>query len=496
MPLPAAGLSIVLPPSWTADTARAPAATDAFAAIGRDHPLYQPFIEAAARSVADGGFDLAAVDGSPAALASGGGAVLDGARWATTAETADLIKSMKANAPPSTDVKSFVADARDLASGHGDRLTFRYPSPRTTQPAVGIAWAIHTPRGVVLLRFRADVAQADSLDRLAQTAAASIRPLAGRRIDVVPNLASLNPIAIVIDASDRVTPEWLAAEQQAVIDFLADLSWGWPITIVASGGSEPRVVVPLTSLYGRGPLEDAIRAVTIGGAPDPAAAIDTANAELAKQMAGGRQVIVLAASDVGLDGAAIAKSFDVGTDGEVHGIALGRGPQEAQAFALAGGTFAFNGYALAPTPPDVGHALSLVQRHWDLGLVPIGVGRAVPGKETTVLVPAGAAQVRFTIELPSWIVAPTVVNPTGKPFGLDTAQPAAAVVEGDGRTAITIPSPAAGTWTIKLAPGGGPPPADAPYLVEVYGLHLGANWPRGESPYGAGGPLEVAVGPG
>lgn len=245
-PLPDAGLSIVLPPGWSSGAPgdRWAAERDALSAIATQHALFKPFVDASIASIVAGRLDIVGVDTSASALASGGGAIVDGSRWATNAASDVLVEGLKSNAPDSADPASYEQHEQDLAAGHGLRLTFRYTSPRTDKAALGISWVVHTPRGVFVLRFRADTAEARGLAELAETVAGSLRPLAGRRDDQVAGLGQLEPVALVLDASDDVSAEWLEAEKQATIDFLAELSWSESVTIVASGGSTPRVVVP------------------------------------------------------------------------------------------------------------------------------------------------------------------------------------------------------------------------------------------------------------
>ncbi len=244
------------------------------------------------------------------------------------------------------------------------------------------------------------------------------------------------------------------------------------------------------------PLEEQIRAISRGGAPDIKAAIDAATAEVAKQKTSFAQVVVLAASDIGFDGAAIAKVIDPSTGAQLRAIALGRGPQEAQAFALAGGTYSYNGYALAerrptsatPSPSSGAPGPSPPRRSVPDGLSWIRRRRCSSRQ---------GYHVTFTIERPSWIVVPALVDPAGRRFGLDTPQPTAAVVEGYDQTRIIIANPAAGTWKLELSAGVGPAPGDVPWVAEAYGnvpSPIGATSPRAETQFGAGSPMEVAVG--
>ena len=498
-----ADLSVVLPLGWTSVLAGDEWAVDrtSFTRLAVDHDPYEAFVDASLASIESGDLNLAAIDTAPEALSSGGGAVLDALRWPTASKTADVVDDLKRNAPHSTDPQSFASREAALASGPAINLTFRYVSPRTGKPAIGISWLVRTPRGGFLLRFRADASAAAGLDALAEAVAGSLRVLLGRRQDLAFDIWTLDPIAIVIDASDRVPPAWLEAQKQAAIDFLDELSSGEVLVVVASGGATPRVIVPMTAVYERGPVARAIRAIELAGEPDVGAAVKVAETELEKQPFGGRQIVVLATTEHGLDGETIRASLenpDHSRDADLRSISLGRGPQEKELYVLAGGKYADGAYAVAPQPADLGRALTQVRRTWDLGGLPIAGGRLDASGRATIVVPARdspdqARPGRFVLETPSWLVSPVLAGPGGQRIALDTPQPDAHVIEGEARTTIVLPDPSPGDWTIEGVPAAGVGAAGVAFHAEVHGARLFSGIFRAQSDFGSGGPFQVAV---
>jgi hypothetical protein len=488
------GVSMAVPPGWVSASWGDGRIADigVLNAIAADAPRYKPFLDSVVTAMADGSVDLVAVDAAPATLRAGGGAVLDVERWVTNAKPVDLIEGLKTGLPASADPKSFLFREEALSSGPAIRFSYRYTSPRTGQPAIGTTWLVRSPRGNVDFHFRADADQASALDDLSRSVAASVRPLPGRRHDEAPEAGLLDRIAIVIDASTAVSVDWLEAEKDGVIDFVSTMSRGSSVTIVASGGATPRLIVPRTVLSAKEPIADAIRSIAINGEPNAAAAIALAKAEITKPPAGG-QLLVMAATDGGLDGASIRASFqnaDHTSDAALQAVALGRGPHEAQLFALAASVDAPEGYAVAPTPAEVGHALVVAEPGWNHPALPIGGGAVGAGGAANVLVPAGARAAMFAIEAPSWAARLSVIDPAGGQRGLDASQPDAYIVEGERRTTITVLNPSPGQWSLEAGPAAS---TDAVrWSAHVFGVLLITRPPLAQAQYGSGGPLDVA----